>query len=151
MGQLAEKVKEFFVSDDWRFSELDEGALRMGFSGRNGNWTCIARPREDRGIFLFYSIAAVNVPPEKRAAVAEYLARANYGLPLGNFELDFSDGEVRFKTSLDVEGEEYMLTPAMIKSIVYSNVLTMDRYLAGMMAVIYGEASPQAEIQKAEA
>lgn len=83
--------------------------------------------------------------------VAEYLTRANYGLPLGNFEMDFSDGEVRFKTSLDVEGEEYMLTPAMIKSLVYSNVLTMDRYLAGMMAVIYGDASPEQEIAKAEA
>lgn len=151
MGELASKVKEFFVSDDWRFSELDEGALRMGFAGRNGNWTCIARPREERGIFLFYSIAPVNVPQEKRPAIAEYLTRANYGLPLGNFEMDFSDGEVRFKTSLDVEGEEYMLTPAMIKSIVYSNVLTMDRYLAGMMAVIYGGAVPELEIEKAEA
>lgn len=151
MGQLADKIKEFFVSDDWRFSDLEEGALRMGFAGRSGNWTCIARPREDRGIFLFYSIAAVNVPEEKRLMVSEYLTRANYGLPLGNFELDFSDGEVRFKTSLDVEGEEYMLTPAMIKSLVYSNVLTMDRYLGGMMAVIYGDAAPAEEIAKAEA
>jgi hypothetical protein len=151
MGQLADKVKEFFIGDDWRFSELEEGALRMGFSGRNGNWTCIARPREDRGIFLFYSIAAVNVPEEKRLQVAEYLTRANYGLPLGNFEMDFSDGEVRFKTSLDIEGEEYMLTPAMVKSLVYSNVLTMDRYLGGMMAVIYGDALPEQEIRKAEA
>jgi hypothetical protein len=151
MGELADRTKEFFVSDDWKFSELGDGVLRLGFSGRNGNWTCIARPREDRGILLFYSIAAVNVPEEKRLMVAEYLTRANYGLPLGNFEMDFSDGEVRFKTSLDVEGEEYMLTPAMIKSLVYSNVLTMDRYLAGMMAVIYGDASPEQEIAKAEA
>ena len=151
MGELADKVKEFFVSDDWKFSELDEGALRMGFAGRNGHWTCIARPREERGIFLFYSIAAVNVPEEKRLMVAEYLTRANYGLPLGDFEMDFADGEVRFKTSIDVEGEEYMLTPAMLKSLVYSNVLTMDRYLGGLMAVIYGNAVPQQEIEKAEA
>ncbi len=150
MGELADKAREFFVSDDWKFSDLEEGVLRMGFAGRNGNWTCIARPREDRGIFLFYSIAAVNVPEEKRLMVAEYLVRANYGLPLGNFEMDFSDGEVRFKTSIDVESEEYMLTPAMLKSLVYSNVLTMDRYLGGLMAVIYGNAVPEQEIEKAE-
>ncbi len=151
MGELANRVKEFFVSDDWKFSELEEGALRMGFAGRNGNWTCLARSREERGIFTFYSIAPVNVPEDKRPAVAEYITRANYGLPLGNFEMDYSDGEVRYKTSVDVEGEEYMLTPTMVKSIVYSNVLTMDRYLGGLMAVIYGGASPAQEIEKAEA
>ena len=31
--------------------------------------------------------------------VSEVLVRANWGLSVGNFEIDVSDGEVRFKTS----------------------------------------------------
>jgi hypothetical protein len=34
-----------------------------------------------------------------RLAAAETVARANYGLGLGKFELDFDDGEVRFQVS----------------------------------------------------
>ncbi len=69
--------------------------------------------------------------------MAEFLTRANYGLIIGNFELDFGDGEIRYKTSLDVEGDR--LSQASIKQLVYTSVLTMDQYLPGIEAVIkYG-------------
>jgi hypothetical protein len=31
----------------------------------------------------------------ERAPPAEFITRANYGLIIGNFELDFEDGEIR--------------------------------------------------------
>ena len=58
---------------------------------------------------------------------------------IGNFELDFSDGEIRYKTSLDVEGDR--LSNALIKQTVYLNVLTMDKYLPALVAVINNELS----------
>jgi hypothetical protein len=74
--------------------------------------------------------------------VAEFITRANYGLRIGNFELDFRDGEVRYKSSLDFEGET--LTPGLVKFAIYPAVQTMDRYLPGLMGVIYGH-KPRAE------
>ncbi len=53
------------------------------------------------------------------------------------------DGEVRYKTSIDVEGDE--LTPALIRQMVYANILTFDKYLPGIMRVMYGD-TPPAEI-----
>ena len=47
-----------------------------------------------------YHIVPVKVPVEKRAAVCEFITRANYGLTLGNFELDMNDGEIRYKVTL---------------------------------------------------
>ena len=32
----------------------------------------------------------------KRQDIAEYLTRANYGMVMGNFEMDYSDGEIRY-------------------------------------------------------
>ena len=55
---------------------------------------------------------------------------------IGNFELDLSDGEIRYKTAIDVEGT--ILNHALMKQIVYANVLTMDRYYAGLQAVSEG-------------
>ena len=62
--------------------------------------------------------------------------------------MDFSDGEVRYKTSIDVEGGE--LTFKMWKSLVYANVLTMDRYFPGIMSVVYGGTSPEEAITEIE-
>ena len=54
--------------------------------------------------------------------IAQFLTPANYGTLIGNFELDFKDGEIRYKTSIDVEGDR--LTPALIKRLVYSTLAT---------------------------
>lgn len=142
-------VVNFFTEDNWSFSQIeDEPILRMKFKGKNGKWQCYAQVREAHEHFVFYSLGEVNVPENKRFAIAEFLTRANYGLIIGNFELDFSDGQIRYKTSIDIEDTE--LNSALIKQLVYANVLTMDKYLPGIMKVIYGEVSPQEAIAQIE-
>ena len=86
--------------------------------------------------------------PEKRTAVAEFITRANYGMRVGNFEMDFNDGEVRFKISVDVDNHE--LTQALVSNHVYANVWTMDRYLPGLFAVVYSDISPLEALEKVE-
>lgn len=67
---------------------------------------------------------------------------------LGNFELDFSDGEIRYKTSIDVEGDR--LTPALVQNLVYTNVMMMDQYLPGITAVLEQGLSPAEAIHWVE-
>lgn len=149
MATLYETVCKFFTDDEWYFVRMDNRSmLQMGFQGKNGKWTCYAQVNEDQYLFFFYSVCPVNIPEERRLTVAEYLTRANYGLKIGNFEMDFSDGEVRYKTSVDVEGAE--LTPALISNMVYANVWTLDRYLPGILAVSYGSKSAVEAIEEVE-
>jgi hypothetical protein len=140
----------FFDSENWATTRLaDETILQMAFQGRSHQWMCFAQAREDLGQIVFYSVAPVVIPPEKRLAVAEFITRANYGLIIGNFEMDFQDGEFRYKTSLDLEG--VVPVPALFAPLVYANVATMDRYLPGLMAVLYGSAAPAGAIDQVEA
>lgn len=149
MPQLFETMVNFFTTDEWPFVRFDNRpALRLGFTGDNGNWLCYADAREETGYFLFFSVCPVNVPPAKRTAMAEFICRANYGLPIGNFEMDVDDGEVRFKTGIDTEDTQ--LTDPIIRNLVYANVLAMDRYLPGIMNVIYSEMSPAEAIERIE-
>ena len=90
----------------------------------------------------------VNATSDKMAQVAEFITRANRGMRIGNFELDFDDGEVRYKTSLDVEGGD--LTSKMIDNLLRANLTTIDRYFAGMMELIYGEKSAVDIIRRIE-
>jgi len=140
---------QFLKEDDWRYEQL-EGRPIVGlrYKGDNGAWGCYAQARDERQQFLFYSVVDVNTPPAKQAAMAEFLTRANYGLLIGNFEMDYSDGQVRYKTSIDVQGDR--LTTALVKRLVYINVMMMDRYLPGIMSVIYADVVPAEAIAKIE-
>jgi hypothetical protein len=113
----------------------------MGFSGENGHWPCYAQAREAQGQIVVYSICPLRVPPSQRPLMAEFITRANYGLVVGNFEMDYEDGEVRYKTSLDVEDSE--ATTELLRHIVYANVTALDRYLPGIIAVLAGSQSPE--------
>lgn len=146
---IFDTMVQFFNEDDWKFRQLEgKPILSMGFKGDNGTWMCYAQAKDDRDQFVFYSVMESNVPVDKRPAVAEFLTRANYGLTLGNFEMDFADGEIRYKTSVDVEGGQ--LTTRMIKTLVYVNVLMMDKYLPGIMSVIYAGTPPAEAVAKVE-
>ncbi|MEJ1930100.1 YbjN domain-containing protein, partial [Nostoc sp. NIES-2111] len=148
-GKVFEEMINFFTVDDWPFVQLPgQSALQISFQGENGKWNCYARARDEQQQFIFYSICPVNAPEDKRLAVAEFITRANCGMMLGNFELDFSDGEISYKTSIDVEGDR--LTTALIQRLVYTNVMMMDEYLPGILSVIYGNVLPEEAVAQIE-
>lgn len=147
--QLFEVLVNFFQQDKWDFIQPEgETVLRSMFQGENGQWTCYAWVIEEKKRVAFYSICPVNVPEERRNLISELLTRANYCLLMGNFEMDFSDGEIRFKTSIDVSGDR--ITFALLRQLIYTNVLTMDQYLPAIMSVIYGNATPEQAIAQIE-
>ena len=146
---LFDAMVDFFKTDDWPFIQLeDRPVLSMNFDGKNAKWTCFAQAREEQRQFIFYSVCPVNAPAEKRPALAEFITRANYGLIIGNFELDFEDGEIRYKTSLDAE--DLALNGTVFKILVYANVSMMDQYLPGVMSILYSEISPREMIDQIE-
>lgn len=161
MGRIFEVAAAYFDEKGWPFTIVDgpevedagsnesSRVLGMSFEGRRGSWTCYARIEEDLDQFVFYSICPVISPASRCTAVAELLTRANFDLLVGNFELSFADGEIRFKTSVDVAGDR--LTTALIGNLVFANLAMLDRYLPGIRSVIDGTQSPTDAVESAEA
>ncbi len=148
-GSIFGIVRQFFLDDEWEFAEDEaEGNLRMEYEGENGKWRCLAQVVDERQRFLFFSTLPKYVPNLMRLEASEYLTRANYGMEIGNFEMDFNDGEVRFRASVDVEGGD--LTTTMVKNLVYTNLAVMDQYLPGLKKVIDG-MEPEKAIAEVEA
>lgn len=146
---LLDAVKKFLEEDNWYYEQIEgRTVLRMAFKGDNGEWMVLIQTKEDAGQALFYSVLTEKVPAEQRSLAGEYLHRANYGLPMGCFELDFEDGEVRFRTSVDVE--DGAPSPAQIKTYLYTNVSTCDWYLPGLKRVLSGAQTPEAAIHEIE-
>lgn len=144
-----EFLGQFLRDDGWYPQEVAENrAYRMAYNGGNAELRCVARINVEAEQFFFYAIATIKVPEAARPAVAEFLTRANYGLRIGNFEMDFSDGEVRYKSSLDFEGDP--LTGNLIRNAIYPAVNNLDEYMPGLLKVAFGSATPQEAIQEIE-
>lgn len=114
--------------------------ITTDWAGANGTWPCFLHARERDEQLLIYSVMAEHIPAERRTVVVEFLTRVNYAMAIGNFEMDYDDGEVRYKTSVDVEGDHLSVT--MARQLFALNVATMDLFLPGIEAVVRGDGSP---------
>ena len=140
MGRILDATRQYFVDQGWHFVPVDDPpALEMEFIGDYGQWRCVAIAREEAEQLVVYSIVTDRATPDRMPTMAELMARANKSLVMGNFELDYDTGEVRFKTALDVEGSE--LTQALVGQLVQANLVTIDVHLPAIMAVMLGGKS----------
>lgn len=88
------------------------------------------------------------VPRERRAAMAEALARANHSMTLGAFDLDFESGELRYRAGIDVEGSA--LVPAMLHNMLDHGMAVVKLYHPALARVGWGGADPAAAIAEVE-
>ena len=133
-----EALKDYFAAGGLDVEEHPgKGWVATDGFGQNGSWLLVGQAHEERGQAAVYSVLPDKVPAERRAAVNELLARINYGLILGNFEIDLSDGEVRFKVSADFGGSEPSV--ALLKPLVATSLAQFDRWLPALRAVTGGE------------
>lgn len=147
---LYERVKQWFIDDDWPFEEHHPN-LTTAFHSKNGEWQCVAEIGAAAGIVAFYSLLPFVAPTNHRLAAMEAITRANYGLTIGAFDLDLETGKAQFRTSIDVEDEIPALTDGVLHHLIYQNVVTTDRYLPALRAVCEEGSLPAPAIAAVEA
>lgn len=140
-------VLEFFTGQEWPVALSDEDGLETAFEGTTSAWPCRAYVFENDARLVFVSVFPEVVPEAARPAIGELCNRANFGLAIGNFELDFDGGEVRFRTAADGDGTT--LDTEHVSNVVVANVMTMDRYLPAIVAVLQG-ADPADAVEDVE-
>lgn len=141
MKTLFESITEFFAVEKWTINRIGNGsAYSMTFKGSNGEWVCNAHAYEEDRILVFYSVCPVKAPETAYQAASELINRLNYSLLSGNFEIGYLDGDIRFRTSIEIPGHD--LEPLMIDRVVYNNVATMNMYLPAILDVIQKGAKP---------
>jgi hypothetical protein len=139
----------FLEEDGWYPQRMGDRLLyRLAYAGDSGQVICFVQVEAELELMIVYVYAPVKAPEARRPAVAEFIVRANYGIWIGNFELDYADGEIRYKGCVDFEGTT--LGDPQIRNTIYASVRSMDRYLPGLMDVIYGNTSPAEAIASVE-
>lgn len=98
---------------------------------------------------LSYAILNNKVPNEQVCAVSEYLHRANYGLLYGNFEMDYNDGEIRYKIVTDCQDIANVPNQYIDKSILIPCQM-FQKYGKGIIQLMLGVGTPKDLIEEAE-
>ena len=109
----------------------------------------IAAVTADAEAFLFYVNFGVLAPLDRRNEVAQFLVRANWALSIGNFEMDYNDGHLRFKSSVNIRDVE--LTETLIRNAVLCAMHAVEAYANALVSVARGSINAEQAIESVEA
>ncbi len=150
--QIFDKIELYLKGKKIKYEVIvPNKAIKFGFGGLDCNWgkvNMLIIINDDRA--NCYASAPANIPEKSRANIAEAIARANYGLRAGNFEMDFDDGEIRYKTEIvqvELESEQF---EERAREFIYRGVNIMDKYGDAFIKISLGFQSPKDAIAEVE-
>lgn len=145
---LVETITQYLDKIKWKYSIEYNRQIKFGVKLDKIKLECLFDVQEENNIILFYSVFPIMVEYNLRSTVAEYLTRANFGLKIGNMEMDFKDGEVRYKTYANTDFNCF--NEAIVRHILHANIQTFDRYIQGIVKILFSEYSAEEAIHLVE-
>lgn len=139
---LFEKIEQWLNENKWEYRSRENAGIieiDMGLKCELKQCQVIVWMKEGQCVVM--GRVPIKAEEDARERIAEYFCRVNYGLYSGHFDLNYSDGEIRYKTYLpestdpDAQREnigETLIRPAMM----------FDAYGPGMMKVWRQEKDP---------
>ncbi len=158
MRKAVAAVKDLFESNNYRYS-YDEGENKIHAKfnlskTKLGEVDIFIRIRpsssdaDNARLIISHGQISLHGDKDCMAGLCEYITRANYGLNIGNFEMDHSDGELRYKVSINcvdaLPGED------ALEDLITIPVTMFNKYGNGMLAVSMGMVSPADACKQAE-
>ena len=151
--KIADAIQEFLHDDDWHYTFREEkGTFHFSLSthSRLNTVDYFIAVREDHYRVLCISPLNVNTDDaQELARMAEFITRANYGMTRGCFEMDYHDGEIRFRMTVDCDGDA-VPTQEIVKNSVYVPASMFNRYGSGMVHTIFSDLNPAAIVRACE-
>lgn len=145
--ELAAILADALAANEIATAELDDfpGVQAAEVGGSFGRWHFFAQTDLDSLGVLAYSVFPSPVPAKRRPAVAELAARVNYLLRHGDLEMDFSDGEVRVRTS--ARGGPEVVPLHVAAEVVRANLGIAELLFPAVSAVATEGAEPSDAVQ----
>ena len=148
---IIDAVRDNFDDDDWNYDfEADckpNPILRTGC-----RLDCKLKSVDEvvdfrETYFLVYAFCPINADPDNIGEIAKFLHLANYGLVVGNFELDPRDGEIRYKVLVDCDGLD-SLPKDIVGRALHVPFHMFERFGNGIAALSMGFSDADTEYKK---
>ena len=149
-SQLLRVVEASLRARQWTHRRIaDPLAIEVTHDAARIPWKSYAQAKGADRILVYYSLCPETAPPPRHHAVAAYITQASFDILVGGFEMNWEDGEVRCKTSVDLHGAE--LSEEILQGIFQRNHQAMIQFLPNLLKVIRGEQeAPEAYAEATE-
>lgn len=129
--------------DGWEFNfDKKNEIIKLEIAGVNTNFHVFLLVDEEQESLLCNTHIRQKITHSKRLEVCDFMNRVNYELANGNFEMDMDNGEIRYRTFLDLADVEP--SKDQVLNIVWNGVLGFDTYYPGLMKLLYENYSAEA-------
>ena len=146
---LTERIRHYYDAQEWRYQYDEEKNMFRMYMKIDADEldSCEVRTtvRKDDYFTTLVNLP-LNVPEKKRHLAASYISAVNYGLLLGCFELDFRDGEIRYKNTCfcgDTDFDE-----RYIERHILVGLQMCELYGPGQIDVLFRGADPAETAKK---
>lgn len=150
--EIADIIDAFLTGGDWKYRfDEDKGIFEL-------NMTIPDRAKVLNFHILvtdvgFTSLARYPLGPdcnndEEMNTMTRFLTRANYGLRVGNFEMDLEDGEIRYKVHCSCKGT--LPTEEMVEESILCSVAMFRKYGPGILDILFKGVSDKEAIRTCE-
>ena len=148
-GMLFDVVRR--ALDDRRvpYEVTGDCLLTTGVRTDKATYELYVHTDDARDIMGFYLVLMMHVPEDRRGAVAELCARANWHILHGNLDLDFERGYVRWRDAVRVP----RMAPSveMVDHLIGAGVWAMDSWHDALVKVTLGGAEAKEAFDEVEA
>ncbi len=149
MEKAIEVIKSYLTKNDWNY-EFDEEKKRfsMGINMNNVLGNVKIYISVESSSYNVYAVLNSNAEEECRDKVGEFLHRANYGMKNGNFEMDYRDGEIRYKSFVNFKN--IVVSEEIVEDSILVGIAMMNRYGKGLLKMMLGGGTPEKCVEECE-
>ena len=142
MEKVIEAIKAYYEKNEWNYEYDEEGhffssGINMGNILGNVKMYIYVEQASYRVLLVLNS----RVEEKYYNTVGEFLHRANFGLKNGNFEMDYNDGQIRYKTFVKFKDRE--ISQETVEDSVMVGIAMIDRYGKGLLKLMLGDGTTQ--------
>ncbi|HVJ47859.1 YbjN domain-containing protein [Desulfitobacterium sp.] len=139
---LFQILYQTLTENGWEFDHDDKNEiLRLEIRGVNSDFHCFIIVDEEQESLLCNTHIKHKIPFPKRIEICNFMNRINYELANGNFEMDMDDGEIRFRTYLDLANTEPSQEQMM--NLIWNGSQSFDTYYPGVEKIVHEEFSAE--------
>ncbi len=145
MEKVIQQIKNFFEENDWKYTFNEEKNIfstELNMNNVLGILRMYIFLRETS--YVVSTVLNSSVEEQYYGQISEYLHRANFGMRNGNFEFDYNDGEVRFKTFVNFEDME--LSDAVIADSIFVSAAMVDQYGKKLIQLMVSDAETPSDL-----
>lgn len=151
---IVDRIKMFLDANEWKYSfDADAGVFRLGVHISEGCMldsvnVYLAVKETSICTYALFPIQAPFKDAEVMARLAEFICRSNYNLKQGCLEVDYQDGELRYRCYIDSEG--IIFSDEVIANSIYCSTAMLENFSYGLIGIIFRNMSAVEAVKTCE-